>query len=219
MDQGVLTWDDRMYEFYGLDKTTYPPDTIDTWINSIHPDDRSHIAHLVEQFLAGEAEYQPEFRIVRPNGDLLHIQAYGMILRDTAGKPQRAIGINLDITDRKETEESLKESQRFIQSIMDASPNMIYLYDIQERQTLYANREIESALGYTAAEVQSMKSTFLDQLLHPEDQDSIASHFQRLSQASDAEIFTSEYRLKNREGHGVGFIVGIWFLSAIRKGK
>jgi signal transduction histidine kinase/CheY-like chemotaxis protein len=62
--------------------------------------------------LDGKKNWDTEFRIVRPDGRVAHIRANGSVIRDGQGKPARMIGINADITERKNTEEALQNAQR-----------------------------------------------------------------------------------------------------------
>ncbi|MCG9885486.1 MAG: PAS domain S-box protein [Cyanobacteria bacterium] len=104
----LLTWDDRMYELYGLeareDRTAY-----DTWQERVHPDDRPATVALLKQAVQGQGEFDTEFRICRPDGHIRYIKAHGMVQRNADGTPQRVIGINFDISDRKATERRLQQ--------------------------------------------------------------------------------------------------------------
>ena len=61
-----------------------------------------------------------------------------------------------DISERKQTEAALRESQRFTQQIAEASPNILYVYDLIEQKTIYANASIYHILGYTVEEIQGI---------------------------------------------------------------
>ncbi len=104
-----LTWDDRMYELYGItpDQST---NSYETWANGLHPDDRPLAEAASKQALAGEKEYEPEFRVRHPDGTVRCLKAYAVVERDQAGAPRRMIGINYDITALKQTAEQIKAS-------------------------------------------------------------------------------------------------------------
>jgi PAS domain S-box-containing protein len=103
INSNILLWDDRMYELYGVvkqsDTTTY-----DVWANGVHPEDRPSTEILLNQTVLGEAEYATEFRVIHPDGSIHFIQAFGVVVKDNQDHPQSMIGINIDITDRHQTE-------------------------------------------------------------------------------------------------------------------
>jgi len=112
----------------------------------------------------------------------------------------------LDISDRKKAELALQESQHFIQRITDASPNVLYIYDLIEQRNIYCNRTIATNLGYTASEIKTMGAEILPQLMHPEDLAKIPQHYQRFETASDNDIFEIEYRMGDINGNWHWFV-------------
>ncbi len=95
-----LSWDDRMYELYGT-KKTQSSEAYATWINSIHPEDRTDTEAKLAQSLLGKAEFDPEFRVIHADGSIHFIKAYGLVQRDQQDRPINMIGINFDISAAK----------------------------------------------------------------------------------------------------------------------
>ena len=120
-------------------------------------------------------------------------------LRDASGNIYRMIGNSIDISDRKQAEAALQESQRFVERIADATPNILYVYDDIEQRNVYANREITDTLGYTLAEVQQMGSSLLPTIVHPDDLAKIPGYVQQLENAPDGEVIEWEYRMRDRQ--------------------
>jgi two-component sensor histidine kinase/DNA-binding response OmpR family regulator len=102
---GHIEWDDGPYRIFDVDPTTFQP-TVERIEALIHPDDRekSSLAAIVA---TSDQRFQTEYRIVRPNGEVRWCYGAGIILRDAAGRPVRANGVTVDITDRKRAEERL----------------------------------------------------------------------------------------------------------------
>jgi PAS domain S-box-containing protein len=94
-----LVWDEQMYALYGETKEKFAP-TMETWLGSLHPDDRVRAEAEWRMALRGEKDYNTEFRIVCPDGAVRVLRAFGQVTRDAQGTPQRLTGVNLDITDR-----------------------------------------------------------------------------------------------------------------------
>jgi signal transduction histidine kinase len=84
----------------------------------LHPEDLASTETLLQQALSGEAEYEPEFRIVRPNGSIRFIKAYGIVIRDEQGNPTTIIGIHLDISDRKQAEAQLRQKNLELEELV-----------------------------------------------------------------------------------------------------
>ncbi|ABA24298.1 multi-sensor hybrid histidine kinase [Trichormus variabilis ATCC 29413] len=107
--ENTIFWDERMYELYGVTKTTDSRLVYDTWANGLHPDDRTNTEILVQQAVLGQAEYDTEFRVIHPDGSIHFIKAYGVVVRDAEGNPQKMIGVHFDISDRKKAEEIIRQ--------------------------------------------------------------------------------------------------------------
>ncbi|WRH67785.1 MAG: PAS domain-containing protein [Planktothrix sp. GU0601_MAG3] len=105
IQQNLLVWDDRMFELYGYLNKPNPHLVYEIWANAIHPDDRNATETLLQQAFLGVAEYDCEFRIIHSDGSIHFIKAYGMVKLDAQSKPERMIGINFDISDRKQAEQ------------------------------------------------------------------------------------------------------------------
>ncbi|MFB2834808.1 PAS domain S-box protein [Floridanema evergladense] len=106
--QNTLDWDDRMYELYGVTKESDARLVYDIWATGLHPDDREITETIIRQAVLGEAEYDPEFRVVHPDGSVHFIKAFGLVRRDAQGNALKMIGVNFDISDRKRQEQALR---------------------------------------------------------------------------------------------------------------
>ncbi|MBK1988651.1 PAS domain S-box protein [Sphaerospermopsis aphanizomenoides BCCUSP55] len=128
-------------------------------------------------------------------------------LRDRNGNIEGITCAGLDITDRKKAELALKESQYLIQRITEASPDIIYIYDLQENRNVYINREMGGLLGYSDQEMHSIGSELLWQFAHPDDLLKLAEHHARFATATDKDVWEIEYRMRDHQGNWH------WFLS------
>src|SRR5208337_2820180 len=113
--------------------------------------------------------------------------------------PQQGIleGSILDVTERKANEDKLRESQYLTQKMLDCSPNLIYIYDLQENCNVYANREVLDFLGYTPEQIKLMGSELFANVLHPDDVQVVAAHHARFANVPDNVTFDVEYRMKH----------------------
>lgn len=86
--------------------------TFDDVLNLIHPDDRERALLAIASAVARRTEYESEFRTRWPDGSTRWLLRKGKILPDERGRPARMIGVSLDITERKQAEEAIKEADR-----------------------------------------------------------------------------------------------------------
>ncbi|MEG4317832.1 MULTISPECIES: response regulator [unclassified Microcoleus] len=105
-----------------------------------------------------------------------------------------------DITDRKQTESALRESQHFIQAIADSNPNLLYVYDLIEQRNVYSNRQIAAILGYNVREIEDMGTAMMPNLMHPEDMLAFCEHIQKFDRAESGQIIELQYRMRHRNG-------------------
>ena len=103
----ILVWDDNMYKLYGLNKKNFSG-VVEAWKSSVHPDDIGPSQELLQRALNGETEFDTEFRVVWPNGEIKHIRAIAFTHRDNNGNALKMIGTNWDITKNKKAEKKLK---------------------------------------------------------------------------------------------------------------
>jgi PAS domain S-box-containing protein len=102
----------QFYRIMGLEPThdSVPVETIRALR---HPDDRDRVVAGFREALDGGGDsYEIEYRIIRPDGNLRWIFGRGRVIRDRAGAPVRYSGVDLDITDRKATEEALSAAKQ-----------------------------------------------------------------------------------------------------------
>lgn len=105
-----------------------------------------------------------------------------------------------EITDQKQTEESLRASKRFIERVADSSPHILYVYDLLDDCYIYANHQLSRILGYTLQELLEMGPGFLQMAAHPDDRPILEERNRRLREAEDGAVFEWDLRLKHREG-------------------
>ena len=103
VDSGRLIWDDNMFVLYGIRASQFPG-AYDAWEQGVHPEDLPAARDQLLRAIQGEGEFDTEFRVVHPTGEVRWIKANGSVLRDANGKVTRVLGTNWDITERKRVE-------------------------------------------------------------------------------------------------------------------
>jgi rsbT co-antagonist protein RsbR len=137
------------------------PGNVDSWIRLVHPDDAPRVNQALEDYFAGRrATYEIEYRILHKSGKWRWIVSRGKVVRDESGKPMRMTGTLTDITRRRDAEDELRRSQSLLNALIDHSPTIIHIRDLEGRFVLvnnnhaaFVNLERAQILGKTAQEV------------------------------------------------------------------
>ncbi len=100
--------------------------------------------------------------------------------------------------------ERIREREQFIESIADSSPNILYIYDLEENRIIYNSRSLTSILGYTPLEVSEMDDHFFS-IFHPDDHETLYQHLQETAEMQDREVSYIEYRIQHKNGEWLWF--------------
>jgi PAS domain S-box-containing protein len=189
--QDKQIWDDRMYELFGISPTNFT-NTFDAWLNYLYPEDRDEVLETIQQVVHEDKEYNTEFRIVQPSGEIRFLKTYGILQRDDQGKPVRIVGVNFDITDRKLAEEALRQSERRFATLAEASPVAIFRFD-PAGNCVYVNNRWCEMTGRSAEEGLGMGWV---QTIHPQECDRMLREWFQWSQSlKQGRLYQNEGRL------------------------
>lgn len=105
--ENVLVWDENMYGLYGVKKEDFSG-VYEAWESTVHPEDSKPTQEELELAIKGEIDFNTEFRVVWPNGEIRYIKAIAHVMRDVKGNAVKMVGANWDITKNKKAEKKLK---------------------------------------------------------------------------------------------------------------
>ncbi|MFO1475877.1 MAG: PAS domain S-box protein [Verrucomicrobiota bacterium] len=106
-----LRWSDETYRIFGLEPRQVPAST-DLFYRFVHPDDRQRVAEAAERACATRGVYDIEHRIVLAGGEERIVRERAEFSCDPEGNPRLMHGIVMDVTERKQLEEQLRQSQK-----------------------------------------------------------------------------------------------------------
>ena len=112
----ILLWDDQMFSLYGIKKNDFIG-VFEAWRSGVHPDDMERGDAEIQMAMLGEKEFDTEFRVLWPDGNIRNLRALAIVQRDNEGKPLHMIGTNWDITDQKAFEYALLVNEKNLQNI------------------------------------------------------------------------------------------------------
>ena len=105
-----------------------------------------------------------------------------------------------DITERKQAEETLLKQEHFISAIIDTSPALVYVFDLETQCNVFINTGIERLLNYSKQDIQVMGDELFELLIHPDDMATVISFQQQILAASDEDVLEIEYRIRHADG-------------------
>ena len=190
-----MIWDDRMCELYGLSREIFSG-RIDAWEKGLHPEDALRAFEECQQAIRGEREFDTEFRIIHPNGEVVHIKANGLVIRDENGKPVRMIGLNIDITDRKLLEEKLQGKDIQFRKLSANVSDMIYQFTRRSDGKYFvpiASEGIKNIFGCSPEDVIE-DFTPIFRVIYPEDTERLISDIEY--SAEHLTFFSCEFRVQ-----------------------
>jgi PAS domain S-box-containing protein len=144
-----LNWDNRTREFFFVLPDVEP--TFDLFWSRLHPDDREPTRLAVEAALRDRTLYQIDHRAVNPDtGEIRWIRSAGKATYASDGIPIRFDGINYDITDRKQTEQALRQAEERLRVALQNAPITVFNQDHELKYTWIHNpvlHDLQEMLG------------------------------------------------------------------------
>ncbi len=147
----TVHWSDECYRIFGQDKNSFSP-SHETFLACVHPDDREKVQRVLVPQWRPQGRYSHEHRIVRPDGEVRHIQKWVVPYYDEDGAVIRRVGAVQDITDRVIAEEAVRKSERQLQQSTDNVPALIAFIG-KDRRYQFANRAYEAWYGKSPEEI------------------------------------------------------------------
>jgi len=188
-----LVWDDRAKALFGLSLGS--PVMYESFLGAIHPEDRARVQRAVEDALERDVDYDIEMRVLVPDGPERWVRSKGSVLRDSFGRPVRMSGCALDVTERKQDEQALQESEERFRLTFDMAAVGI-THVGQDGRWLRANQKIPDITGYSREE---LLQTDFQSITHPEDLEADLGQLWRLL-AGDIDQYGMEKRYIRRDG-------------------
>jgi two-component system, sensor histidine kinase and response regulator len=161
-----------------LGRTEEELSQLEMWDKIIHPEERAAGALRYAELVQGKREKAKwEQRFVRRDGRIVTANARFTLIRDAAGKPQYVASLTEDITERKQAEEKLRDSEQLFRSIFEGAQIGIGVFKIQTQEHL-SNRALHEMLGYTGEALNRLEQW--DEIAPKKERDTYAHRYEDL---------------------------------------
>jgi PAS domain S-box-containing protein len=100
---GLVSWSPTLEQIHGLPIGSFGG-TFEDYQRDIHPEDRERVLATISRSAAGLGEHHLAYRIVRPDGEIRWLEAWGRLFTNDAGQPMRMLGVCSDVTERMRAE-------------------------------------------------------------------------------------------------------------------
>ncbi len=166
------------------------------WFRMIYDEDRPAVTARAEQILRGESSPALEHRIVRKDGTVRWIRNTVVPRKDEQGRLVMYDGLVSDITERKQAELALRQSQERLALVIQGSNDGIWDWNLSTNEVYYSPRW-KSMLGYQEHEVENHFSAW-ERLLHPDDRERALARLQACLSGATPN-FELEHRLRHKD--------------------
>ena len=113
-------WSKEMYRIFGLDPDPTPPSHMEV-VRWLHPEDARYSTPVVEQAIRDRTDFETDYRILLPNGAAKYIHVVGHPVVNASGDVIELVGTAMDVTERKQAEEKIREQEVELRQILDAA--------------------------------------------------------------------------------------------------
>jgi PAS domain S-box-containing protein len=162
------------------------------WVEAILPEDRERVSAVFATLMGSEPQVSVEYRIARPDGAIRWVHDRGFQVRNPAGDLIRLTGIATDITERKQVENALGESNEKFHQLADNITDAFWIRSPDMRTVQYVSPAFERIWGRSVESLYANPERWSDFIL-PEDRERVLGAFAALT--TEAPGLDIEYRI------------------------
>jgi PAS domain S-box-containing protein len=200
---GTFDWDiqkdelkcsNECFQLYGVDPG--PAVSLESLTQYIHEDDVERMRNEVTETLEHDAPYATEYRVRWPDGSIHWIGDRAEVVRDEEGRAVRFHGAIVDITERKQAEAALRESEQMFRLVSEHLAEVVWLVDPLDYHFIYISPSYEELWDRTCQSLFDDPLSWLD-AIHPEDIERVQA---ALEEQTETGLFDEDFRIIRSDG-------------------
>ena len=196
VSSGEIFWSTETFRIFGCEPVVHP--SVELVLERTHPGDRALVQQVIERALQERKAFDFEHRLLMPDGSVKHLRVVGHPAEGEAGISE-IVGAVTDITDRKRTDEALRESEERFRTMADTLPEVIWIRALNPEKVLYASPSFERIWGLPLKDLAERPDLWTI-TIHPEDQDRVVGIYSRWTSGEDVVYHDVEYRIIRPDG-------------------
>jgi len=184
-------WSDAIYHNHNL-----PPSTradMEALLKTVHPEDRAKLVAFNQSARGGRME-PVEYRVPLPDGSVRWLLSRGEALTDGEGQPARAVGVNIDVTERRLAEEAVRESEARFRALANSAPALMWVSRIGGAREFVS----DAYVAFVGGTYDDALNLDWRERLHPDDLPRILK--EQVAGEASLKPFTLEARYKRGDG-------------------
>ncbi len=146
-----VTWSLETYKIFEIDpvdfKHSHP-----NFLDYVHPLDREMVDHAFKESIGSHFLHVVEHRAVSPSGAIKYVEERWKIFYDPLGNPVRALGTCQDLTERKQAQLKIIQSEKDYKNLFENNPSPMFIWNFKTTQIIDCNEEVLLKYGYTRDE-------------------------------------------------------------------
>jgi PAS domain S-box-containing protein len=174
---GEIFWSEETFRIFQYDRKTKP--TLEHVLQRVHPEDAALVKQTADRAMQGAKGFDLEYRLLVPDGSVKSLYVKARASGEN-GDPDNVefFGSVMDITERKQRESLLRESEQRFKAIFSEAGTGISLVELAPDMRIQSNRALQTMLGCSAEELSHIET--YDELTRGEERESDAIHFREL---------------------------------------
>ena len=197
VSSGEIYWSDETFRIFECDPAAKP--TVELVMERVHPEDRAFARQLIDRAAAERLDFDHEHRLQMPDGSIKFIRVVAHPA--TAGDSEALLfaGAITDITERKLSNQALRESEERFRTMADTLPEGIWIGTIEPREVLYVSPSFERIWGLPLEDLYRNPHLW-ENVICPEDRERVSRTFAQWIAGDNSGYYDIEYRIQRPDG-------------------
>ena len=192
---GQITWSPELCEIFGVEAGTAL--TYEDFRSRVHPDDLAAVESERDTAIRNHKQYDLEFRIIRPGGEIRWLTARGKGYYDESDDVMRVVGSAIDITERKRLELALREREQRLRLALDASRAACWMWDARTGRVDW-DGPFRDIYGFSAGDLASFEAWL--SRVHEEDRPKVVQLWDEIQHTKAHDTFDTTFRIVRPNG-------------------